>query len=271
MPAMVVLPTPPLPASAMVVVMLRLPLSSSRLFSIISSLPNLSAILRHGGLTQRWDVIIDGDAQPVGFLHSQIGRQQAQHRQPGRFACRKAASSSLRTLLPTSHRRCQANVIGQFFDLGGSAQAAAGRFDDDDHGIDEIHRRPAQVLDPGVHIQDQHIVLAEQQVGEQRLEHGAFGADTARAADVHRAHFQQAHVCDACTLKRSGISSTRGLMVKKPPTVPGLGPGAFLDQCVHLSDRVEPGAQLRRETQCAGQAGRRVGVHRQHLRRPWSA
>ena len=42
-------------------------------------------------------------------------------------------------------------------------------FHHNDQRIDKIHRGPPQMLHPGIHVQDEHVIFAEEQMGEQRF------------------------------------------------------------------------------------------------------
>jgi len=154
-------------------------------------------------------------------------------------------------------------VRRQLFDLRRRGQAAPRRLDDDEHRVDEVDRRAAQMLDARVHIQDQHLVLAEEQVREQRLEHRALRADAARSTQIDRAHLQQPYTAMRHAEAIGDVVDAR-VDLEEATYGPGLGAGALLDQVVHLGDRAQPGAQLGWEAERPGQAGRRVGVRGQH-------
>ena len=158
----------------------------------------------------------------------------------------------------------QADIVGQFLDLPGGAQAATGRLDDDDHRVDEIDRRSPEVLDSGVHVQNKNVVIAEKQMGEQGFQHGALRANAARAAQINGAHFEQANIAvgDAETLREVIDARVDG---KKSTTGTRFRAGALLDQFFHFDNRFELSQFLLGESQSPGQTGRWVGVHGQNV------
>ena len=107
-PEVVVLPTPPLPASAIVSVMPSpYPTAAPGGFGQLAPLRRSHAPPGHPAASaQGGDVLVDRHAEAIGFEHGQVRGQEAENRQvAGASARRNSASSAVRTLLPTSHRR----------------------------------------------------------------------------------------------------------------------------------------------------------------------
>ena len=73
-----------------------------------------------------------------------------------------------------------------------------------------------QVLQAGLHIHDDHVVLAEDQAGQDRLEHHVLGADAAGTAGFHRAHHQQLHAVDFAGIGVGYIADLRIQLVDSP-------------------------------------------------------
>ncbi len=46
------------------------------------------------------------------------------------------------------------------------------------------------MFNTSIHIQDENVIVTEEQMGEECLEHGTLGANATGAAQIHRAHLQ---------------------------------------------------------------------------------
>ena len=88
--------------------------------------------------------------------------------------------------------------------------APCAGLDDDDELIHHARRAAAEVLETCLHVHDDHIVLAEDEVGQNRLEHHVLGADAAGSAGIDRTHDEKLDAVDILG-ELSGRSETSGL------------------------------------------------------------
>jgi hypothetical protein len=70
-------------------------------------------------------------------------------------------------------------------------------------------------------------------VSEEGLQHGAFWANTARAAGIDRAHLQQAHIAVQHAKSFREIVHTR-VNGEETADRPGASPRALVDQVIHF-------------------------------------
>ena len=108
----------------------------------------------------------------------------------------------------------------------------------------------------GLHVHNDHVVLAEHQAGQQRLEHHMLGAHAAGAAGVHGAHDQQ---LDAVDVLGQFVGQIRDLRIELVEGVAGVGSGTLPGQFLHFGDGDDGIDLLLRQTQGQAQVG--VGVH----------
>ena len=153
---------------------------------------------------------------------------------------------------------------GQPANLLRRAQAAQPRLDDDDERIHRSRRPPAQMLHTGLHIEDQGLILPQQQVGHQRLEQRALRTNAARPAAAHRAQPQQP---DALMRHAEPLRDVIHLRVELEPAADRarLRAGAFIDQRLHLRNRLQRLVQFGRQAKRQPQVARRVGVNRDDI------
>ena len=120
------------------------------------------------------------------------------------------------------------------------------------------------MLQPGLHIHDDHVVLPEDQVGEKPLEHDVLRADAAAAAGLDGAQHQQAH---AVMLLGHHVRDVVhfGVYFKKLPVGIGPGAGALGDELAHFGDGGDACQLLLAEAQGGAQVGVRVHVGAEDL------
>ena len=103
------------------------------------------------------------------------------------------------------------------------------------------------MLYSGIHIQNKHVILTEQQVSEERLEQRALRTDATRSTDIYRSHLQQAHLSVKNAKSLWDIIHAR-IQSEKATNRARLGAGSLLDQCVHLGNRAQLGAEFAGES-----------------------
>jgi hypothetical protein len=158
----------------------------------------------------------------------------------------------------------QTDILRKLHDLGSGTDTAAGRFHNDQHGIDEIYCGATEVLDASIHIQDEDIIGAEEEVGEKGLKHGSFGTDATGTAKIDGAHLEQTDTLVQHTETFGDIIYAR-INGEETTDSARFCPGAFFDQGVHLGNRAQALAQLRGEAEGTCKAGRRIRIHSQDL------
>ncbi len=134
--------------------------------------------------------------------------------------------------------------------------------DDHDELIHHGRGAPAQMLQPGLHVHHHHVVLPEDQRGQDGLEHHMLRAHAAGPAGVHGAHDQQLHAVDVPAQLVRQIGDLRIELVKGVALVGG---GALLRQLLHLGDRNDGVDLLLRQAQCQSKIGIRVHVGGQNI------
>ena len=117
------------------------------------------------------------------------------------------------------------------------------------------------MLQPRLHVHNDHVVLAEHQRRQNGLEHHMLRADAAAAAGFHRAHHQQ---LDAVDVTGELIGDIAYLRVELEEFVGIRGAGAFLHQLAHFGNGDDGIDFLLRQAQRQSQIGVRVHVGGQH-------
>src|SRR5450759_2287149 len=146
----------------------------------------------------------------------------------------------------------------------GSAQAAQTGFDDDNEGIDSAGSTAPKVLDARFHVEQQRLVTVEQEMGDQSFQQGIFGAETTCTPTAHRAQAEQTNPVLPDT---EGVRNVINLGIKLEPTADraGLGSRAFIDQRLHLGDRLEFSIQLGRQTERQAEVTGWVSINCNHV------
>ena len=117
------------------------------------------------------------------------------------------------------------------------------------------------MLQTGLHVHDDHVVPAENQAGQQGLEHHVLRAHTAAAAGIHGAHDQQ---LDAVYVLCQLVGQVGNLRVELIEGVAVVGAGALLGKLLHLGDGDDGVDLLLAQPQGKPQIGVRIHIRRQH-------
>ena len=118
------------------------------------------------------------------------------------------------------------------------------------------------MLQPGLHVHDHHVVLPENQCGQDGLEHHVLRAHAAGPAGVHGAHDQELHAVD---VPAQLIGQIGHLGIELIEGVGLVGGGALLGQLLHLGDGDDGVDLLLRQAQRQPKIGVRVHVGGQNV------
>ena len=124
-------------------------------------------------------------------------------------------------------------ILGQPLHIAVGLDTAGTRLNDHDKLVHIGSGAPAQVLQTGLHIHNDHIVLAEGQGGQDGFEHHVLRAYTAGAAHIHRTHDQQLDAVDVLGVLLGDVGHV-GVQLIEPV---GIGSsGALFHQGAHFAD-----------------------------------
>ena len=113
------------------------------------------------------------------------------------------------------------------------------------------------MLETCLHVHDDHIVLAEDEVGQNRLEHHVLGADAAGSAGIDRTHDEK---LDAVDILGELFGEVGDLGVQLIEAVLVVCAGALLGELLHFGDGDDGVDLFFRETERQTQIGVRVDV-----------
>ena len=156
-------------------------------------------------------------------------------------------------------KRIDAQIAGQAGDAPGGVDAAGAGLDDDEHGVDGAGGAAPEVLEPGDHVEDDGLLLAEQEVGDEHAQDGVLGAHASGAGATDGAHLQEVDAPVGDGKARGDVVDAR-IELEHTAVLARAGAGALLDQVFHLDDGRDLGGEVGWEAEGVGQGGVGVGV-----------
>jgi len=162
-------------------------------------------------------------------------------------------------LIADNGERPNADFFGQSHDGPCRGDAPGSGLDDDNHHIDGFGRRPSQVLDSRLHIDDHGFIPVEEDLGKKVLQEDIFGAGTALAALPHGTHDQE---FDAPIFEGKSLGDIIDARVhlEELAELLGIGSRSFLDQLALGGYGDETGNLLSGDSERRSQVGVGVGI-----------